>query len=83
MSITYQTHTGHGHPMMRTGISHHRGNLLPVRKCSVKTAVAMRLPTASHPSAIPTEAFMVLIVFSAGYWLQGKGIEAIRLFPKY
>jgi len=43
----------------------------------------MRLPTASHPSAIPTEAFMVLIVFSAGYWLQGKGIEAIRLFPKY
>jgi hypothetical protein len=29
-----------------------------------------------------SETSMVLIVFSAGYWLQGNRIEAIRLFPK-
>jgi hypothetical protein len=85
-SVTYQSHTGHGHPMTRTGISHQSafwGNLPPIRKRSVKTATAIRLPIKPHPSANSTKTCMVLIVFSAGYWLQGNRIEAIRLFPKY
>ncbi len=55
--------------MIRRGISHQpafRGNLLPVRKCCVKTVIAIRLPTPSHQSVI-SEAFIYRLLGPASH----------------